>query len=116
MKIIIALDSFKGSMTAAEACEIVSAAIKSKYPTIITILKPMADGGEGTAKAMIVARGGKWITKKVMGPLPEMEVEAGFAWLEKAKEAVVEMAAASGIGSSTIRITTRCAAIRASRP
>lgn len=97
MKIVIALDSFKGSMSANEACEIVSAAIKSKYPMVQTILKPMADGGEGTAKAMITARAGKWIKRKVMGPLSEIEVEAGFAWFEKEKEAVVEMAAASGI-------------------
>ncbi|OHB50017.1 MAG: hypothetical protein A2Y10_13735 [Planctomycetes bacterium GWF2_41_51] len=97
MKIIIALDSFKGSLTATEACEIVSAAIKAKCPNAQTLLKPMADGGEGTAKAMIAARGGKWIAKNVMGPLAGMEVAAGFAWFEKEKEAVVEMATASGI-------------------
>ncbi|MBN1456420.1 MAG: glycerate kinase [Sedimentisphaerales bacterium] len=84
-------------MAASEACKIVSAAIKSECPEAHIVLKPMADGGEGTAKAMITAREGKWVPKKVMGPLPEIEAEAGFAWFEKQKEAVVEMATASGI-------------------
>ncbi|OHB51658.1 MAG: hypothetical protein A2Y12_02135 [Planctomycetes bacterium GWF2_42_9] len=63
----------------------------------------MADGGEGTARAMLTARGGKWIEKKVMGPLPSMEVDAGFAWFDKQKEAIVEMATASGIELLTIQ-------------
>ncbi|MCE5341391.1 MAG: glycerate kinase [Planctomycetaceae bacterium] len=97
MKIIIALDSFKSSLTAVEACETVSDAIVSEYQAVKTVLKPMADGGEGTAKAMLAARGGRWIEKKVTGPLANMEVDAGFAWFDKQKEALVEMATASGI-------------------
>jgi glycerate kinase len=58
--------------------------------------KPMADGGEGTAKAMIAATGGQWIDQEVMGPLETMRVRAGFAWLPE-KTAVVEMASASGL-------------------
>jgi glycerate kinase len=97
MKIVIALDSFKGSLTASRACEIVSDAITENRSNIKILLKPMADGGEGTAKAMMTAKNGIWIPQKVMGPLPEMQVDAGFAWFEKDKEALVEMATASGI-------------------
>jgi len=56
----------------------------------------MADGGEGTARAMIAAAGGQWIRRKVMGPLARMQVEAGFAWFED-KTALIEMASASGL-------------------
>lgn len=97
MKIIIAFDSFKGTLTAIEACSIVSKAIKTKLPDADLVLKPMADGGEGTAQAMIMARNGKWIPRRVMGPLSDMQVDAGFAWFEKEKEALVEMAKASGM-------------------
>ncbi|MHC4689328.1 MAG: glycerate kinase [Planctomycetota bacterium] len=84
MKIIVALDSFKGTLTAIKACEIVAKTIKREIKADV-------------AEAMIAARGGEWIPQKVMGPLPDMEVEAGFAWFEREKEALVEMAAASGI-------------------
>ena len=97
MKIVIALDSFKGTLSANQACSIVAEAIKAELPEAQIILKPMADGGEGTAQAMIAAKGGEWIRQKVMGPLPDMQVEAGFAWFEDEKEALVEMATASGI-------------------
>jgi glycerate kinase len=96
MKIILALDSFKGTLTAVKACEVVADTIKQEIKADI-IIKPMADGGEGTAQAMIAARSGQWIPKKVMGPLPDMQVDAGFAWFENNKEALVEMASASGL-------------------
>ena len=56
-----------------------------------------ADGGEGTAIALMAASGGQWIDKTVMGPLPEMEVLAGFVWFEDNATAVVEMATVSGL-------------------
>lgn len=102
MKIVIALDSFKSCLSAAQACEIIADAIGSEYPSMQTVLKPMADGGEGTAEAMLVARSGRWIEKTVMGPLTDMQVKAGFAWFDKQKEALVEMASASGIELLTI--------------
>ncbi|MBN2137436.1 MAG: glycerate kinase [Sedimentisphaerales bacterium] len=96
MKIVVAMDSFKGSLTSVEACEIVADAIGCSVDAEI-IIKPMADGGEGTAEAMLRSGGGVWIEKRVMGPLPDMEVEAGFAWFEETKTALVEMAKASGL-------------------
>lgn len=96
MKVVIATDSFKGSLKADEACEIIANAIRECAPEIQLVIKPMADGGEGTARAMIRACNGRWIRQKVMGPLPEIQVDAGFAWFED-KTALVEMASASGL-------------------
>jgi len=97
MKIVIAMDSFKGTLSAQEACSIVATAIKECLPDAQVVIKPMADGGEGTARALIEAAGGRWICRKVMGPLPDMIVDAGFAWFEKERIALIETASASGI-------------------
>ena len=97
MKIIIAMDSFKSSLTAYEVCRIIAQTINEFAPDAEVVIIPMADGGEGTSEAMIKAANGKWIPEKVIGPLPDMQVEAGFVWFEKEKEALVEMACASGL-------------------
>jgi glycerate kinase len=97
MKIVVALDSFKGSLTAIQACTVVAEAIRSLAPKVRVVCRPMADGGEGTAAVLMAAAGGQSISSRVMGPLPEMEVEAGFVWLANSRTAVVEMAAASGL-------------------
>ncbi len=97
MKIIIAMDSFKGTLASYEACEIVAAAIAECTQEARFVIKPMADGGEGTAKAMMKAANGQWIRQRVMGPLPDIQVEAGFAWFDDSKTALVEMASASGL-------------------
>lgn len=97
MKIVIAMDSFKGTLKAHEACQITADAIAQSVAGAEIVIKPMADGGEGTAIAMIKAADGQWIRQTVMGPLPDMQVEAGFAWFEADKTALVEMASASGL-------------------
>jgi glycerate kinase len=97
VKVVLAFDSFKGTLAAREVCDAVAEGIRSVRPDVEIVSLPMADGGEGTAEAMMSALGGEWIPMTVTGPLPSMTVEAGFAWLEKAKTAVVEMAKASGL-------------------
>jgi len=97
MKVVIATDSFKGTLKAYEACEIIADAISESAPEAQLVIKPMADGGEGTARAMIKAANGRWIPQTVMGPLPQMQVEAGFAWFDDDRTALVEMASASGL-------------------
>ncbi len=97
MKIVIAMDSFKGTLKAYEACEIIAKAISESVHDVQLVIKPMADGGEGTAQAMIKAANGRWVPQTVMGPLPDMQVEAGFAWFDDDKTALVEMASASGL-------------------
>jgi len=97
MKVVVALDSFKGTLSAAEACTTVRDGLLKARPNLVIELKPMADGGEGTAAAMLAARSGEWIRQEVMGPLPEMSVHSGYAWFPRERQALIEMAAASGI-------------------
>ncbi|MEI6085396.1 MAG: glycerate kinase [Verrucomicrobiota bacterium] len=93
MKIVVALDKFKGSLTAPAACEIV----RRSLPDHHIISKPMADGGDGTAAALHAALGGEWITKIVTGPLPSIHSSAMYLWLERERRACIEMAQASGL-------------------
>ena len=99
MKIVITMDSFKGSLSSSQACRIVAQSLQSKCACadLEIVQKLIADGGEGTAEAMLAAKNGTWITQRVTGPLSDMETEAGFVWFEKDKMALVEMAAASGL-------------------
>ncbi|MHC4460499.1 MAG: glycerate kinase [Planctomycetota bacterium] len=97
MKIVVATDSFKGTLTSYEACQIIAESIAECLPGAGLVIKPMADGGEGTAQAVIKAANGQWIRRTVMGPLADMQVEAGFAWFSHDKTALVEMASASGL-------------------
>lgn len=96
MKVVVAMDSFKGSMRAVEACRAVRRGLLAVRPRAAVLVKPMADGGEGTAEAVRGARDGRWIARQTMGPLPEHSVEAGYVWLPGG-EALVEMASASGL-------------------
>jgi glycerate kinase len=97
MKIIVAADSFKGSLSAKAACGIIAGVLAERLPNAEIVIKPMADGGEGTAETVRAACNGIWISHKVMGPLPQMQVQAPFVWLEKERIALIEMACASGI-------------------
>ena len=97
MKIVVAMDSFKGSISAADACHVVGQTISKLLPASEVVIKPMADGGEGTADAMMAANDGRWIPLTVTGPLEDMRVEAGFAWFDHDTSALVEMAVASGL-------------------
>ena len=97
VKIIIALDKFKGSLAAAPACEIVREALLSVHPEWEVLIKPMADGGDGTAEALHSARDGEWISLRVTGPLPATTMNARYLWMDRDRTAVVEMASASGL-------------------
>ncbi len=97
MKIVVALDKFRGSLTATEGCEIVRQALLKMQPDWEIVVKPMADGGEGTASALQTSLGGAWITAPVTGPLPGMSVDARYLWVAEPQLAVVEMANASGL-------------------
>lgn len=92
------MDSFKGSLTAVEACEAVAGGLGRALPEAEMVLRPMADGGEGTAATVMAAAGGEWAPCRVTGPLPGTEVGAGFVWLPASGPgALVEMATASGL-------------------
>lgn len=98
MKIVVAMDSFKGSVSAVQACEAVKRGLARGLPESDVHLRPMADGGEGTARTILSASRGDWVPVDVMGPLPSMRVSGGYAWLpDRGPGALVEMATASGL-------------------
>jgi glycerate kinase len=70
VKIVLAFDKFKGSLTAGTACAAVRRGLLLVHPGLNVILKPMADGGDGTAEVLKAALGGKWKRLRVTGPLP----------------------------------------------
>jgi glycerate 2-kinase len=96
MKIVIAPDSFKESMTALEAAQSIKKGMKAVFPDAEYQLLPMADGGEGTVQSLVDATGGTIRERSVTGPLGET-VQAFFGILGNGKTAVIEMAAASGL-------------------
>lgn len=96
MRIVIAPDSFKGSLTALEVCAAAAEGIAAFDPQIECVTVPMADGGEGTVQSLVDATGGRLVTETVTGPLGET-VEAQYGLLGDGRTAVIEMAAASGL-------------------
>ncbi len=95
MKFLFASDSFKGTLTSAKTCELLTKAAKEIFPDCECDGVPVADGGEGTTDAVIDAVGGKKVPVDVHGPLMEPE-KACYGKLDE-KRALLEMAAASGL-------------------
>lgn len=95
MKIVIAPDSFKESLSAPEVAAAIAAGWRQVFPEAHCLLRPMADGGEGTVDALLAAVGGQRHECRVRGPLGE-PVDAHWGWLGQGT-AVIEMAAASGL-------------------
>lgn len=98
MKIVIAPDSFKESISAPEAAEAIERGARRAAPDCVTVKIPVADGGEGTVETMVKATGGEFITSRITSPLGDM-VEATWGMLGNQSQptAVIEMAAASGL-------------------
>ncbi len=96
MKLLFAPDSFKGSLTAVEICDILEKVAARRFPCAQTVSLPVADGGEGTVDAFLCAMGGRRETTAVLGPLFEKET-AEWGLLPDGKTAVMEMAQASGL-------------------
>lgn len=96
MKIVLAPDSFKGSLTAAQVCAAMEEGIRRFLPRAEIVPAPMADGGEGTVQSLVDATGGEFVLKAVTGPLGG-SVQARFGILGDSQTAVIEMAAASGL-------------------
>lgn len=97
MKIVVAPDSYKGSLDAADAAIAIAEGIRSACPTADVVCRPLADGGEGTAATLRSALGGEWVRARVTGPSPDLRRDAAFVHVPDARLAVVEMAAAAGL-------------------
>ena len=96
MKLIFAPDSFKGSLSALESCDILERVAARHFPGAETISVPVADGGEGTVDSLLRAMGGERRQTQVSGPLFE-PVTATWGMLSDGATAVMEMAQASGL-------------------
>lgn len=96
MKIVIAPDSFKGTLSSVEVCGIIQNAINDFDSSIETVCVPIADGGEGTTDAFLHAAGGGKVYTTVKDPLLR-DIHAFYGILNDGKTAVIEMAAASGL-------------------
>ena len=96
MRVLIAPDKFKGSLTATEVADAVADGVRDVDPLASVDLCPLADGGDGTADLLLRAKGGRRVPRTVTGPLPERRVDTGYAELGDGS-ALVEMAAASGL-------------------
>ncbi len=96
MKIIIAPDSFKESLTSLEVATAVESGFKEIYPNATYIKLPIADGGEGTVEALVLATNGKVVKTKVTGPLGN-NIDSFYGVCGDEKTVVIEMVASSGL-------------------
>ena len=94
---LLAPDSFKESMTAEQACFAMQRGIQKVIADAKFIHVPMADGGEGTVDALVVARNGRKVAIEVSGPLTHQRIQTYFGLIENDQTAVIEMAMANGI-------------------
>lgn len=96
MKIVIAPDSFKDSLSAQSVAHAIAAGLRDVWPDAQVVECPMADGGEGTIEAVLAACDGEWMSNEVSGPLTQ-PVQAQWGWLADTRTAIIEMAMASGL-------------------
>lgn len=96
MKVVVAIDSLKGSLTSLEAGSAISQGIKNVMPDAEVFVRPLADGGEGTVEALALGMGGKLEYVEVTGPLGK-KVNCAYGILEERKTAILEMSGAAGI-------------------
>src|SRR5260370_16745730 len=96
MKVIVAPNSFKGSLSAAEAAAAIARGVRAAIPDAEVIEIPVADGGEGTVDALVSSRKGTYREVEVEGPLGD-PVRATYGLIDGGRTGVVELASASGL-------------------
>ena len=96
MKVVVAIDSLKGSLSSIEAGEAIKSGVLKAMPEAEVCVRPLADGGEGTVEALALGMGGKLEVVEVTGPLGE-KVACTYGILEESKTAIMEMSGAAGI-------------------
>ncbi|WP_304943412.1 glycerate kinase [Vallitalea guaymasensis] len=96
MDILIAPDSFKGSLSAEKYCDVAKKAVTNVFPNANVVTCPMADGGEGTVEALVYNTKGSILYETVTDPIGK-PVKAKYGLLGDDKTAVIEMASASGL-------------------
>ena len=96
MKVTVAIDSFKGSLSSIEAGQAIKSGILRVIDDAQVDILPMADGGEGTAEALVTAKKGEYISLAVSDPLGR-PITAKYGYIDREKTAIIEMAEASGL-------------------
>ncbi|HWB61738.1 MAG TPA: glycerate kinase, partial [Chthoniobacteraceae bacterium] len=96
MRILVAPDKLKGSLSAAEAARAIHRGVAQAFPGATIVEMPVADGGEGTMEAIHAARGGEWMHLNARDPLGRI-IAARYLWLAKESAAVIGMCEASGM-------------------
>jgi glycerate kinase len=96
MRIVVAPNAFKGSLSALEAAEAIRDGVLAAMPDAEIVLVPIADGGDGTVEALVAATGGERRSVRVRGPLAD-PVRAEYGLIDNQKTAVIEMAKAAGL-------------------
>lgn len=96
MKVVVAIDSLKGSLSSLEAGEAIKSGVLKAIPDAEVCVRPLADGGEGTVEALALGMGGRLETARVTGPLGE-QVDCVYGILAERKTAIIEMSGAAGI-------------------
>lgn len=96
MKVVVAIDSLKGSLSSMQAGHIIKKAILKVKPSAQVVVKPLADGGEGTTDALTEGFHGETQCLSVTGPLGS-PVSACYGYVKETQTAIMEMASASGI-------------------
>ncbi len=96
MRVLIAPDKFKGSLSAREVAENIAAGVREVLPNAKIYIVPVADGGEGTAEVICGELNGSWVNCKAHDPLGR-EIDARYAYIDNRKLAVIEMSEAAGM-------------------
>jgi len=96
VKVVVAPNAFKGTLTASQAASAIARGVREVFPQAEVIEVPVADGGDGTVDALVGAHHGKYLTAEVEGPLGD-PVRAVYGLIEAGRTGVVELAAASGL-------------------
>ncbi len=95
-KVILIPDSFKGTMSSKEICDILEKSVRSHFPKAEILSIPVADGGEGSVDSFLSAVGGVKVFRTVKGPLME-SVEGFYGVIDNGQTAIIEMAACAGL-------------------
>jgi glycerate kinase len=96
MKVLVAPNAFKGTLTAPQAAAAIARGVHDVFPDAEVVEVPVADGGDGTVEALVTARRGEYRTATVEGPLGD-RVEARYGLIDSGRTAVVELATSSGL-------------------
>lgn len=96
MKVVVAVDSFKGSMSSREAGNAVKEGVLRVYPDAEVVVRALADGGEGTVEALMEGLGGEKVNITVTGPNNE-KIESYYGYIKEKNMAVIETAAVAGL-------------------